>query len=48
MVRILTGLSEDMESEDVSDALAVAICHATCTFRTPSAAAARRVAGGVR
>ena len=43
MVRILTGLSEDMESEDVSDALAVAICHATV-----SATVARRVAGGVR
>ena len=48
MVRILTGLSEDMESEDVSDALAVAICHATCIIRTPSATAARRVAGGAR
>lgn len=29
MVRILTGLEQEMETEDVSDALAVAICHAT-------------------
>ena len=29
MVRTLTGLDEKMETEDVSDALAVAICHAT-------------------
>ena len=29
MVRTLTGLDQEMETEDVSDALAVAICHAT-------------------
>jgi crossover junction endodeoxyribonuclease RuvC len=29
MVRLLTGLSDELETEDVSDALAVAICHAT-------------------
>ena len=29
MVRMLTGLEQEMETEDVSDALAVAICHAT-------------------
>jgi crossover junction endodeoxyribonuclease RuvC len=43
MVRILTGLEQEMESEDVSDALAVAICHAV--FVTASAS---RVAGGLR
>lgn len=48
MIRILTGLTGDMESEDVSDALAVAICHATCVTRTPSATAVRKVAGGFR
>lgn len=31
MVRVLTGLDQELESEDVSDALAVAICHATLT-----------------
>ena len=30
MVRTLTGLGEAIESEDAADALAVAICHATC------------------
>jgi crossover junction endodeoxyribonuclease RuvC len=34
MVRILTGLESEMETEDVSDAIAVAICHATST-RSP-------------
>ena len=34
MVRLLTGLSEEMATEDVSDALAVAICHAT-SLRPP-------------
>jgi crossover junction endodeoxyribonuclease RuvC len=29
MVRSLTGLGEEIESEDAADALAVAICHAT-------------------
>ena len=29
MVRVLTGLAEEIASDDVSDALAVAICHAT-------------------
>ena len=31
MVRVLTGLDEEVATEDVSDALAVAICHATAT-----------------
>ncbi len=43
MVRILTGLEQEMETEDVSDALAVAICHATLV-----GSPARRVAGGAR
>jgi len=30
MVRTLTGMGEAIESEDAADALAVAICHATC------------------
>jgi crossover junction endodeoxyribonuclease RuvC len=48
MVRILTGLEQEMETEDVSDALAVAICHATfmATSRVPTSA--RRVAGASR
>jgi crossover junction endodeoxyribonuclease RuvC len=29
MVRTLTGFDRELETEDVSDALAVAICHAT-------------------
>jgi crossover junction endodeoxyribonuclease RuvC len=29
MVRTLTGLDQELETQDVSDALAVAICHAT-------------------
>jgi crossover junction endodeoxyribonuclease RuvC len=33
MVRILTGLDQEMETEDVSDAIAVAICHATSQSR---------------
>jgi crossover junction endodeoxyribonuclease RuvC len=33
MVRVLTGLEEKLASEDVSDALAVAICHA-CSSKT--------------
>jgi crossover junction endodeoxyribonuclease RuvC len=43
MVRILTGLEQEMETEDVSDALAVAICHATFVV-----ASARKMAGGGR
>jgi Holliday junction resolvasome RuvABC endonuclease subunit len=39
MVRSLLRLTEDIESEDASDALAVAICHAT------HLAAQRRLAG---
>ena len=39
MVRTLLNLSEPVESEDASDALAVAICHAT------HEAAARRLSG---
>jgi len=34
MVRTLTGLQGVFETEDASDALAVAICHATTTCRT--------------
>jgi crossover junction endodeoxyribonuclease RuvC len=34
MVRTLTGLQGVIETEDASDALAVAICHATTTCRT--------------
>ena len=40
MVRVLTGLDQELESEDVSDALAVAICHATACNKP-----ARREAG---
>lgn len=43
MVRTLTGLTEEMETEDVSDALAVAICHAAA-----STLPAKHSAGGVR
>jgi crossover junction endodeoxyribonuclease RuvC len=43
MVRTLTGLDEALATQDVSDALAVAICHATVCQ-----APARRVAGGDR
>ena len=41
MVRVLTGLEQEMETEDVSDALAVAICHATQV-----AAPAQKAVGG--
>lgn len=34
MVRTLTGLDQEMETEDVSDAIAVAICHATTQHAT--------------
>ncbi len=40
MVRTLTGLDQEMETEDVSDALAVAICHAT------QAGSSARASGG--
>ena len=40
MVRTLTGLAEEIETDDVSDALAVAICHATY-----GSSPARKVAG---
>ena len=43
MVRVLTGLEQEMETEDVSDAIAVAICHATCL-----GSAARKAAGGLQ
>jgi crossover junction endodeoxyribonuclease RuvC len=33
MVRTLTGLQGVIETEDASDALAVAICHATTSSR---------------
>ncbi len=38
MVRVLTGLEDKLETEDVSDALAVAICHA-CASRALGARA---------
>ena len=42
MVRSLTGLTDAFESEDASDALAVAICHATnCTSPIRATGAAR-------
>jgi crossover junction endodeoxyribonuclease RuvC len=34
MVRTLTGLADAIESEDAADALAVAICHATCLAKS--------------
>lgn len=43
MIRVLTGLSDDLASDDVSDALAVAICHATF-----GASSSRRIAGASR
>lgn len=47
MVRTLTGFDQELESEDVSDALAVAICHATrtrcLTVATQNAQAAAEV-----
>ena len=42
MVRTLTGFDQEMETEDVSDALAVAICHATLCQSLK-----HRAAGGV-
>ncbi|HEY7333244.1 MAG TPA: crossover junction endodeoxyribonuclease RuvC [Bryobacteraceae bacterium] len=39
MVRTLTGFDQELETEDVSDALAVAICHAT-SYRAPGKRAA--------
>jgi crossover junction endodeoxyribonuclease RuvC len=47
MVRILTGLEQEMETEDVSDALAVAICHATSTASS-TRCTALKLAGGLR
>lgn len=44
MVRMLTGLDQEMETEDVSDAIAVAICHATTT----GSGSTKRAAGGLR
>jgi len=35
MVRSLAQLTEEIESEDAADALAVAICHATSSFNRP-------------
>jgi len=46
MVRTLTGLDQVMETEDVSDALAVAICHATL-LKSPLKTPVRRAAGGL-
>ena len=46
MVRTLTGLRDVLETEDVSDAIAVAICHATnCSRALP---VARKLAGASR
>src|SRR5579872_4533659 len=42
MVRTLTGVTGAMETEDVSDALAVAICHATVCSRPVALARAAR------
>jgi crossover junction endodeoxyribonuclease RuvC len=42
MVRTLTGLGEAIESEDAADALAVAICHATCQAAGIAAAGVAR------
>ncbi|HZU27975.1 MAG TPA: crossover junction endodeoxyribonuclease RuvC [Bryobacteraceae bacterium] len=39
MVRTLTGFDGELESEDVSDALAVAICHAAHSSRNSALAA---------
>src|SRR5579862_1682303 len=44
MVRTLTGLQGAIETEDASDALAVAICHANTCARAVLAAAAARTA----
>jgi crossover junction endodeoxyribonuclease RuvC len=44
MVRTLTGLQGVIETEDASDALAVAICHATICARAVPVPRARRVA----
>jgi crossover junction endodeoxyribonuclease RuvC len=41
MVQSLLGLADEIESEDASDALAVAICHATRTALGLTAGAAR-------
>jgi crossover junction endodeoxyribonuclease RuvC len=43
MVRVLTGLDEEIASDDVSDALAVALCHAMY-----GSSPARKVAGAPR
>jgi crossover junction endodeoxyribonuclease RuvC len=43
MVRVLTGLEEEIATDDVSDALAVAICHATLGLSQ-----ARKMAGARR
>jgi crossover junction endodeoxyribonuclease RuvC len=45
MVRTLTGLQGIIETEDASDALAVAICHATTCSRAVPIPRARKVAG---
>ncbi|HXP84367.1 MAG TPA: crossover junction endodeoxyribonuclease RuvC [Bryobacteraceae bacterium] len=48
MVRTLTGLRGVIETEDASDALAVAICHATTCARAVPVPRARKVAGAGR
>lgn len=48
MVRVLTGLEQEMETEDVSDAIAVAICHATCLGSSSAGSFGRKAAGGLQ
>lgn len=48
MVRVLTGLEQEMETEDVSDAIAVAICHATCLGSSSTGSFGRKAAGGLQ
>ena len=47
MVKSLLGLERPIESEDASDAVAVAICHATRNFPAAPQARARVVAEGL-
>jgi crossover junction endodeoxyribonuclease RuvC len=48
MVRTLTGFQGVIETEDVSDALAVAICHATTCTRTAPRLAPHSLTGASR
>lgn len=47
MVRVLTGLEQEMETEDVSDAIAVAICHAACVGSS-GLSSSRKAVGGLQ